>query len=429
MVRVKFYGGAEEVGNVRITLDYHGKTLCLDYGTSQEHGDPNSAFPKVDFVVVSHGHLDHVGNIPFSIKLNPSTKYIGTGMTKNLTEYQLRDSLKIDENNAKRGIPSKKPAGRRFKLDDIVSISDNWMPADYGTTTSAGDFEVKLVNAGHIPGSSITEVKCGDDRIVYTGDINIEGNLHGEFPDLDNVGKNPRALIIESTYGRENRGPRADAEKKFIDYVEDALSNGKNVFIPAFAIERIQKVGSLLSKIRGSHPDYEFYVISPSYLRMKTLAYGDLDLSNLTERERLPNDYRGKRSVVVSTSGFCTGGLSSKILRDVIDDRNYMIILPSGFIPDDSPLKSAMENGYAGFANANGSKTKKKVRADIKQVSLSAHSDRDGLIKIAEKVCPDKSSDIFLMHGEPDSQAILAQELRNRGYKVTIPKKYDEFNL
>ncbi len=429
MVKLRFYGGAQEVGNVRITIDYKGKTLCLDYGLDNDAKDDDGAFPRSDFVVISHGHLDHVGNLPYSLKLSKETRYLGTEMTKRITEYQLNDILKIEERRAKENPQTVRPANRKFSLDDIISIQNNWAPLEYETPVTAGDFEVKLVNAGHIPGSAITEVNCDGTRIVYTGDINLEGNLQKELPGLDKLDKNPAAFIIESTYGKEARGSKSDEEAKFISYVESALAEGKNVFVPAFAIERIQRVGKLLSQIRRAHPDYEFYMVSPSYLKMKDMAYRDIDLSDLNEAANIPDGYRGKRSVIVSTSGFCTGGLSKKILREVIDDKNYRIIIPSGFIPDNSPLRAAIDTGFAEFSDAKGAKTKKKVRADIRQVMLSAHSDRNGLIKIVETVCPDKTSQIYLVHGEPDSQAVLAQELVGRGYKVTIPKKYDEFSV
>ncbi len=429
MVRVKFYGGTEEVGNVRVTLEYAGKTLCLDYGSKQDHEDDDQAFPKSDFVVVSHAHLDHVGNLPYSQRLNPNTRYIGTEMTKRITEYQLNDILKINERKKKEGVPDGTPPGRQFTLDDILAIKSGWLSTDYNSPVRVGDFDVKLVNAGHIPGSAITEVTCGSDRIVYTGDINLEGNLQKELPGLGSLQKNPRALIIESTYGKESREPMDKQEQTFIQYVNEAISKGKNVFVPAFAIERMQRVGNLLSQIRDDHPEYEFYMVSPSYLKIKDMAYRDVDLSNLTESAGLPDGYKGHKSIVVSTSGFCTGGISRKILREVITDKNYTIIVPSGFLPENSPLKSAIDTGYAEFSDKNGAKVKKAVRAEIKQVKLSAHSDKEGLIKIVETVCPDKTTQIYLVHGEPSSQAVLTQELVSRGYQVRTPKKYEEFSV
>ncbi len=429
MAKLKFYGGTEEVGNVRITLEHNGQTVCLDYGSKQDHEDDDKAFPRSDYVVVSHAHLDHVGNLPFSLKLNPGTRYVGTEMTKKITEYQLNDILKIAERRKREGVPGNTPAGRQFTLDDILAIKTGWVSADYNDTTKVGDFDVKLVNAGHIPGSAITEVTCGTDRIVYTGDVNLEGDLQKELPGLGSLQKDPKALIIESTYGKEARDPIDKQEQTFIRYVEEAMSKGKNVFVPAFAIERMQRVGSLLSRIRDDHPDYEFYMVSPSYLKMKDMAYRDIDLSNLTESAGLPNDYRGRKSVIVSTSGFCTGGISSKILREVIENKNYTIIVPSGFLPGNSPLKSAVDTGYAEFSDKGGAKVKKRLRAELKQVKLSAHSDKGGLVKIVETVCPDKTTQIYLVHGEPSSQAALTQELAARGYQVKIPKKYEEFCL
>jgi putative mRNA 3-end processing factor len=424
VVKIKFYGGTEEVGNVRITIENAGKTLCLDYGTRHDGKDDDAAFPKVDYVAVSHGHLDHIGNLAYATKLNKCTKFIGTTVTRKLSEYQLNDILKIEERR-RRGNEPVQPNPRDFALEDILDVVKNWIPTEYNKPVTLDGFEVKLANAGHIPGSSIIEVKSDKTRIVYTGDINLEGNLNGDFPDLNAIEKNPTALIIESTYGGEERDTISKEEGKFIEYAEDALRKGKNLFVPAFAIERIQRVGYLLNRIRDAFPEYEFYIVSPSYMKVKDIAYGNLDLSKLTESARPPKDYRYRQSVMVSTSGFCTGGWSKKILEDVIDNENYTVILPSGFLPEGSPVKDAAEKGYIEIAYKN-IRYKKKVRADIKRVKLSAHSDMKGLRKIVETIAPAKTTEIYLVHGEPVSQQCLKTHLESLGYKVKIPKKYEE---
>lgn len=426
MVRVKFYGGAGEVGNVRITVEDLGKILCLDYGIKQESEDDSGSFPKTDFVVVSHGHLDHVGNIAYASKLNKETRFIGTETTKKLTSYQLNDILKIEERR-KRENPQIKPNARFFTLEDILNVEKNWLSTRYNETVKLGNFDVKLYNAGHIPGSSIIEVVCSGKRIVYTGDINLEGNLNKEFPELKKIAPDPDSLIIESTYGNQVRETMKNEEERFLGYVRETLNAGKNLFVPAFAIERMQRVGYLLNQIRDEFPDYSFYMVSPSFLKIKDIAYRDLDLSNLAETAKLPDGYKGEKSVVVSTSGFCNGGLSKKILREVIDNKHYDIIVPSGFLPNDSPLKEALKTGYIEFHD-KGITSKKKVRAGIKQVKLSAHSDLNGLIKIVETICPAKTTEISLVHGEPASQTHLKSQLENLGYKVRVPKKYDEVN-
>ncbi len=423
MVKVKFYGGTEEVGNVRITLQYQGKTLCLDYGIKQNAEDEATAFPIVDYVVVSHGHLDHVGNLGYASRLNKETRFVGTATTKRLSKYQLEDILKIEKRKQLEN-PQLKPNPRSFTKEDIENVNQNWIPIDYNDSLKLGEFEVKLLNAGHIPGSSIIETRCGDKRVVYTGDINLEGNLHREFPDLEKLAKNPDVLIIESTYGDRIRDGINKEEALFLNYVREALDKGKNIFIPAFAIERIQRVGSLLDKLQPEFPEYSFYIVSPSYMKIKDLAYRGVNFPNLKEQVTLPDGYKGSKSVVVSTSGFCNGGFSKKVLKEVIDNKNYTLIIPSGFLPNDSPIKTALETGYVEFSN-RGVKSKKVVRADIKQVSLSAHSDMNGLIKIVETVCPDKKTDVYLVHGEPASQSHLKQMLEARGYNVKIPKKYD----
>ena len=399
--------------------------MCLDYGLKQGEEEDENFLPAVDAVAISHGHLDHIGNLPYAIKKNENTKVFGTETTKRITDYQLKDILKIAERNLKfNGNGGKK---RSFSLDDVLTTMKNWEPLNYGEPVEHNGFKISLYNAGHIPGSSMIEVEHGGKRVVYTGDINYEGNFNGEMPDISRIRKDPDVLIIESTYGDEIRMPIKMREAKLVAEVKDAIKRGRNVLIPAFAIERMQKVAKLLDSVAGEFPEYKFYAVSPSYLAMKDIAYRELRLASVEESAGLPPGYRNKKTVVLTTSGFCTGGISKKAFQDVAGDKDYSVIIPSGFIPKNSPLRQAIDEGTV-YAPHRKTKTK-KVKAEIKQVSLSAHSDVLGLTSIIDEICPSKTSRIILVHGEPKALNSLKTRLVMDGYSVYIPKKGEEKDL
>ena len=425
VVCIRFHGGARQVGNVKIVLEHFGTTLCLDYGALHSRSQNISEFPKVDAVAVSHAHADHISGLPYAMRQNDGTKVFGTETSRKITGHQLEDLVKIDERENKAS-----GAKQRFSLEEALAVKNAWTPVNYGEEVAYKDFKIRFLNAGHIPGSAITEVSCDNKTITYTGDINLEGDLNGDVPALAALKKDPEVFIIESTYGNETRDDKHSTEEKFVSVVEEAIKSGKKVFIPAFAIERIQRVAYLLDGIAGRHPDYEFYVASPSYLAIKDIAYRALKLPNLKEVKTLPKDYDGRNTVVITTSGFCNGGISKSVFRRVVGRKDYTIILPSGYVPNDSPIKEALDKGSVTFTDySTGESFEKTVKADIKRVKLSAHSDMNGLVKIVEAVCPSKTSRIVLVHGEEAAQTRLGEELKSRGYNVLAPALRDELQV
>ena len=396
--------------------------LCLDYGTKQGKENLDGILPYVDAVVISHSHLDHIGNIAEAVKRNPKVDIFGTERSGRIVRYQLEDMLAISQRDGN------KSQRRSISLDDIVNTMNRWQSKPYRQTFSSKGFDVTLYNAGHIPGSALTEVKKNGKRVVYTGDINLEGNVLGETPDLEHIEKDPDVLIIESTYGDKIRGTSEVRSKELEKCVSEAIESGNNVFIPAFAIERIQAVGTILNRLAEKYSDYSFYMVSPSSIAMRNMIYTDMDFKNLNEVRNVPSGYKEQRSVIVSTSGFCTGGISKKILRDVMGEKNYTIIIPSSFLPQESPLKSAIETGKAEFRYKDNVE-RRELKADIKQVSLSAHSDQNGLVNIVEAICPSKKTQILLVHGEDEPQKALYSRLKTLGYTVHIPKRDEEFYI
>ncbi|MFB6169702.1 MAG: MBL fold metallo-hydrolase, partial [Haloarculaceae archaeon] len=226
-MQIRFLGGAREVGRSAILVN---ETLLLDYGIKS--GNPPQ-FPVGDVapeaVVVSHGHLDHVGAVPalLSGERRPSIHW--TPPTRELALTLARDTLKLH------GGTYRCP----FTETEVKRVTQVSRTHGYGEPFEAAGHEVTFYDAGHIPGSAHVLVDDGDTRLLYTGDFHTDDQqlVAGTTarPDAD-------VVVCESTYSDVDHEPRRAVEERFARSVETTLWEGGTVVVPAFAIGRTQEM-------------------------------------------------------------------------------------------------------------------------------------------------------------------------------------------
>ncbi len=405
MVTIKFLGGCREVGRSAVMVD----SIIVDYGVKPS--DPpefplDGLSPKA--VVISHGHLDHVGVAPNLMYYDP--RVIMTPPSRDLSMVLLKDSMKIMH---------PPPYTKR----ELRQFESNTEEVEYEEPVEIAGKEVEFFNAGHIPGSASVHIR-GDVNILYSGDIKLEDTLLLEgadtnYPETD-------ILIVESTYFGVEHPDRRELEKAFIESVVDTLDVGGHAIVPAFAVGRTQEVlmilerhgitpyvdglGKEVATIIQRHPDF---IRSPKMLKraMKNAIPVEWKM-----RERVLEE----PSVIVTTAGMLNGGPALFYISRLYNDEKSKIIL-TGYQVEGTNGDMALKHGMINL----GTRTV-KLRMRVEQYDFSAHAD-DRQLKEYVKCVVDRGAEIvFTIHGEETEK--FAEWIRSElGVEAYAPKNGDVY--
>lgn len=390
-MRLTFLGGAREVGRSAVLVD---DGLLVDFGVKTANPTlyPVTA-PSPDAVVVSHGHLDHVGALPTLMSGFPPV--YGTPPTRELARTLCEDSLKLGT--------------RRFQREDLMRLSQAWEDRGYAERFVPGttDKEVSLHHAGHIPGSASVLVsgKGKDKQVLYTGDINTaETRLLEPAADPPPAG----TVVVESTYFEHEHTDREVLERRFVDSVRETLYEGGDVIVPVFAIGRTQEIlmvleehdvpcyvdgmGTDVMRTLRHHPEY---VRDPDALKRAANHAREVDPSR---RERA----LGEGRAVVTTSGMLTGGPAMFYTKELYDDPANKICL-TGYQVEGTPGRTALDEGRA---EIDGSVL--PLSAQVEMYDFSAHADGEGLRSYLRSAVDAGAERVVAVHGDDHNCAALA---------------------
>jgi Cft2 family RNA processing exonuclease len=405
-VKIHFLGGVREVGGSCIAVETNYGKVALDYGIKVGEKVFNQ-FPRdFDAVIISHAHLDHSGSL---LDLSHTNSVIvGSRMTRDVSIDLLRDMVKIQRMN-----------GNNFPY-----VKQSWWIRD---SIALPGMLIRLYPAGHVAGAKMTNIHTEDKEVLYTGDFCLHDTEILEGSNLENLPKEPEALIIESTYGGTIRLPRSKLVDQLLDQILRTIERRGNVLIPSFAFHRSQEMAKRIDQAMedGSLPKYHVYTISP--LAHKIAGYFNSQKHFFAERiqkENAPFNYRRVKqlrrteqikepAIVICTSGFGHAGASFHLLNEWAGDEKNSVIINSGYLPPESPLRVAKEKGE--LVN-NGIKT--PVQAEVKQIELSGHADQVELIRLVKALRPQKT---FLIHGELEQSEALSKEISGTT-EVHIPE-------
>jgi putative mRNA 3-end processing factor len=413
-LKIQVLGGAREVGGSCISLETDSCKVGLDYGTKLEE-EVMKKYPRdFDAVVISHAHLDHTGSLLGLCKNNNPT-IVGSDITRDVTVDLLHDMVKIQNEKG------------NFEFDDSVAekVGACWWSRD---SVAMPGMNIKLQSAGHVAGAKITSIEADKKRLVYTGDFCIHDTEILSGCRLETIPKKPDLLITESTYGGKVRPPRQQLVHDFMQQMNITMKRRGNVLIPTFAFHRSQEMAKRLdtAMINGLLPRYNVYTISNLAHRIN--GYFNHHKALFTKeikQQRQPFNYKYVKhlyrtqqiqtpAVVICTSGFGHAGASLRLLSDWCEDEANSVILTSGYLPPDSPLKSAKEEGF--FKTDDGAFT---VNCEVKQIELSGHADQTELIQMVKKVKPKRT---LLVHGDLDQAELLSEKISGLT-EVSIPEE------
>jgi Cft2 family RNA processing exonuclease len=294
--------------------------------------------------------------------------------------------------------------------------------------------KITLQPAGHVAGAKVISLETEGKKIVYTGDICTHDTEILQGCKLQSLPKKPDVLITESTYGGKVRAPRQKMLDEFMEDLIKTMDNRGNVLIPTFAFHRSQEMAKRIDTAitNGSLPRYNVYTISN--LAHKITDYFNYNKQLFTKeirQQKTPFNYRHVKhlyriaqieepAIVICTSGFGHAGASLRLLKDWAGDEHNAVILTSGYLPPDSPLKTAKEEGFFKIEEETFN-----VKALVKQIELSGHADQNELIEIVNKLKPTRT---ILVHGDIEQAEALAEKIGEMT-DVHIPQQDETINI
>ncbi|MCW3999089.1 MAG: MBL fold metallo-hydrolase [Candidatus Bathyarchaeota archaeon] len=417
-MKIEVLGGAREVGGSCISVETDSAKIALDYGIKLD-GEVKKLPKDFDAVIISHAHLDHTGSLLSLSKNNPII--IGSDISRDVTVDLLHDMVKIQ--NGKGNF--------EYQDEHAERVGACWWSRD---SAALPGMNITLQSAGHVAGAKITTLQAEKKRIVYTGDFCLHDTEILQGAKLETLPKRPDVLICESTYGGKVRPPREQLVDQFMNQVRQTMQRGGNVLIPTFAFHRSQEMAKRLdTAIANGHlPRYNVYTISNLAHRINGYFNKNKPLfTKEIRRQKQPFNYRYVKhiyrtsqieepAVVICTSGFGHAGASLNLLELWAKDKDNSVILTSGYLPPDSPLKLAKEEGIF-----KSDEEAFAVEAEIKQFELSGHADQTELKQLIGKLKPKRT---LLVHGDLEQAELLSEEI-SAITDVCIPQQNEVIDL
>ncbi len=474
-MKITFLGAAKTVTGSNFLVEGAGKKFLVDCGMYQgkvteelENSDPFLYnVEEIDFMLLTHAHIDHSGRIPKLYNDGFRGKVYATKATCDLCEIMLPDSghiqeVEIEWKNRKRMRESKEPLPPLYTAEDAYNCLEIFNPVEYDDIVEIDDnISVRFNDAGHMLGSAIIEIWITEEgktkKIVFTGDL---GNNDLPLLDSPTMISNADYLIMESTYGNRLHMRNDDKAKMFLDIVSETLDNGGRVIIPSFAVGRTQEILYELDKLKDDlGQDEEFarkyekimnipvYVDSPLAISATEIFKKNTELFEDEIQEKIkrgdnPLEFNGlqftqtaeeskalnedtRPAIILSASGMCDVGRIKHHLKHNLWNPNSTIL----FVGYQAP-------GTLGRSIVEGAKKVKifgeeiAVNARIEYIEgYSGHADQTWLLNFVYSFTnPPKH--IFLVHGEEEGQEVLKQKIEETSEcKVTIPDFGDSFEL
>lgn len=445
---ISFYGAAQSVTGSKhlITLE-NGKRILLDCGLLQGKGDKNDEYNRefdfepesVNYLILSHAHIDHSGLIPRLVKLGYEGPIFCTPPTLELCELLLCDSARIQDSNGAANEPL-------YTEEDAEAALKLFKTLPYGQPYQVDeDIELLFTDTGHVLGSAAINLKVQDQgrerSVCFSGDIGRFSNRILRKPQPC-----PPAEIIlcESTYGDKLHSSLENTEERLEQIVREVcVERGGKLLIPAFSIGRTQELIYSLNYLaeEGRLPNVKVFVDSPlsvyatdvmrnnsehfnetmlEYIKTDPDPFGFPQLTYITETvDSIQLNTFDEPCVIISSSGMMEAGRIRNHLKNNLADPNSAVLITGYCEP--STLGGKLMNGAEKVAILG---EEVEVKAEIMLMKeYSAHADYGDIAKFLH--CQDKEiiKKIFLVHGEKRVMEQLKNDLGELGYvNIELPE-------
>ena len=466
-MKISFHGAARTVtGSKHLVQLDNGENFLLDCGLFQGMGRDtdslNASFgfdaTKVDYIILSHAHIDHSGLIPKLAKEGFKGNIYCTPATKALVEILLEDSAMIQRDDAKYGNKRRARQGLApieplYDMDDVNMALPLLTIVEYNQPTKiSSSVELLFTDAGHIIGSAAVSLKIKEGTetktLTFSGDVGRYRDMilrsPATFPQADTI-------IIESTYGDKLHDIIHTTPDDILKWIEKTCVEQKgNLIIPAFSVGRTQEILFELNQLSLEKrlPHIPVYVDSPLSIEATDVVkmfpkYFNKKIQKILEVDDDPFDFEGLRyiksveeskalnedlhpKVIISASGMADAGRVKHHIKNNISNAKNTIL-----------LVGYCEPHSLGGRLMNGTKIVKiyseeyPVIARVGSIrSMSAHADYEDLMQFLGCQNPDLVSQVFIVHGEADVQDHFAERLRKKGFKeVIVPEMHETVEI
>ena len=474
-MKITFLGATKTVTGSNFLVEAAGKKFLVDCGMYQgsaeqeyQNEEPFAFNPQeIDFMLLTHAHIDHSGRIPKLYNEGFRNKVYAHKATCDLCSLMLPDSghiqeMEIEWKNRKRERKGEKPLPPLYTAEDAARCLEIFEPVKYDEIIEiTPEIHVRFNDAGHMLGSSIIELWVKEDekevKTVFTGDL---GNNDIPLLNSPTMIDSTDFLVMESTYGSRLHLRNDEKAELFLKIVSETIEKGGNVIIPSFAVGRTQEILYEINKIKETRDDEEFqkryqtlmkspvYVDSPLAISATEVFKENMNLFDEEIKHEIsqgdnPLEFPGLQftmssdeskalnenetpSIIISASGMCeVGRIKHHLKHNLWNPKNTIL-----FVGYQAP-------GTLGYNIVNGAKTVKifgeeiAVNARIEYIEgYSGHADQEWLMNFVYSFRDQKPKHIFLVHGEEESQEVLKQKIEvEAGISVTIPEYGESYEL
>ena len=464
-MKLSFFGADQCVTGSCHCLEVNGKKILVDCGLQQGRDEvSNAEFPfaagSVDYVLITHAHIDHSGRVPMLIKQGFRGQILTTRLTADLMDIMLLDSAHIQESDAewknrkaaRSGAPHVEPL---YTIEDAAQVREYMTTCEYGQkVTLCEGVTVEFIDAGHLLGSASILVDATEGgvtkRLVFSGDI---GNVDQPIIRDPSPVTGADYVVMESTYGDRNHTEVWSYTDDLARIIDETIGRGGNVVIPSFAVGRTQELLYFIREIKDkglvkSNPDFAVYIDSPLAKKATSIFTGDLrgyldeealelvkdgthmfTFTNLrmteTSEESKALNLDPTPKVIISASGMCDAGRIRHHLKHNLWRPDSTIVFV-GF----------QGEGTLGRALLDGAKSVKlfgeEIAVKAKVVNfqgLSSHADRDHLLAWIQNVKAPKPQHVFVVHGDREVAPYFAQSIESLGFTAHAPQYTEVYDL